>query len=77
MKDSFLLFFITLIMSVIVRESNAVDCIYTDTLAGRCDVLFKNGSCYSFKNVSRRALLNLKLQPNISLGSWVNHNLAL
>ena len=64
-------------MSVITRESQAIDCIYTDTIGGRCDVIFKNGSCYSFKNVSRRALLNLKMQPNMSLGSWANHNLCL
>ena len=65
------------LMSVITRESNAIDAIYTDTLFGRCSVLFKNGSCYHYKNVSRRALLNLKIQPNISLGSWANYNLPL
>ena len=64
-------------MTVITRESNAIDVIYTDTLFGRCSVLFKNGSCYHYKNVSRRALLNLVIQPNMSLGSWANHNLCL
>ncbi len=77
MKDSFLLLFITCFTMFIVKESNAVDCIHTDVIGGRCDVMFKNGSCYSYKNVSRRALLNLEFQPNISLGRWVNHNLAL
>ena len=64
-------------MTVIQRESNAVAAILTDVINGRCSVMFTNGACYNYKNVSRRALLNLKFQPNMSLGSWVNHNLDL
>ena len=64
-------------MTTIQRESNAIEFIVTDTLRGRCGVMFKNGKGYTFKNVSRRALLNLKMQPNMSLGSWANHNLCL
>ena len=77
MKDSSFCSLLLHFMSIISRESNAVDCIITDVIGGRCAVQFKNGSYYSYHNVSRRALLNLKLQPNMSLGSWVNHNLCL
>jgi hypothetical protein len=39
-------------------------------------VTFKNGSTYHYKNVSRRAMLNLMLNKNMSLGFWVNTNLV-
>ena len=74
MKASNLPFFTLLIMSVIVRESTAVDHLTTNTLNGRCTVKFTNGDYYQYSGVSQLALLNLKAQPNMSLGSWVNHN---
>ena len=39
-------------------------------------VTFKNGSTYHYENVSRRAMLNLMLNKNMSLGFWVNTNLV-
>ena len=35
-------------------------------------VRYKNGETYKYTNVSRRALFNLILNDNISLGRWIN-----
>lgn len=59
----------------IKRTSSAIHCISTDFLNGVVDVMFNNGSVYRYSNVSRRAIANLQLQRNISLGFWVNNNL--
>ena len=37
-------------------------------------VEFANGYSYEYTNVSRRAITNLLLNPNMSLGFWVNQN---
>ena len=44
-------------------------------LRGIAITQFKNGHTYSYKNVSRRAIVNLMLNKNMSLGFWVNKNL--
>ena len=59
----------------IKRSSSAIHCISTDFFNGVVDVMFNNGSVYHYTNVSRRAIANLQLQPNMSLGFWVNNNL--
>jgi len=59
----------------IKRTSAAIHCISTDFLHGVVDVMFSNGSVYRYSNVSRRAIANLQLQRNMSLGFWVNNNL--
>ena len=59
----------------IKRNSAAVGCITTNFLNGVVNVMFNNGSVYRYSNVSRRAIANLQLQPNMSLGFWVNNNL--
>ena len=61
--------------NVVSRSSSAVNAITTDLIGGEVLVEYKNGECYSYSNVSRRAILNLLLQNNISLGFWVNENL--
>jgi len=61
--------------NVVSRSSSAINHIVTDLLAGEVLVEYKNGECYSYSKVSRRAILNLLLQPNLSLGFWVNENL--
>ena len=46
------------------------------SLRGRkCKVIatFSTGT-YEYNNVSRRAILNLILNPNMSLGFWTNEN---
>jgi hypothetical protein len=35
-------------------------------------VYYTNGSVYLYQGVSRRAILNLLLNDNISLGRWIN-----
>ena len=59
----------------ISRSSSAIRFIVTDVLRGSCVVMFKSGQMYEYYNVSRRALLKLNLQPNLSLGFWVNDSL--
>ena len=54
------------------------DCadVHVDALRGSATVIFKNSNkVYRYFNVSRRAILNLIAQPNMSLGFWVNANL--
>ena len=56
------------------RPSDAVDTIHCNPLRGTVDVIFSNGLRYEYDNVSRRSILNLLVQPNLSLGFWVNDN---
>lgn len=60
---------------LITRTSDAIDYIVTDLLLGRVNVKFANGNWYRYTNVSRRAILNLECNPNMSLGFWVNDNI--
>jgi hypothetical protein len=62
-------------MTTIIRSSSAVRSIVIDILKGECFVHYKNGSVYDYSNVSRRAMINLLLNKNISLGFWINENL--
>ena len=57
------------------RTSSFVEQIQVNPLTGCVDVCFKNGTRYEYENVSRRAIINLMLNQNISLGFWVNENL--
>jgi hypothetical protein len=59
-------------INTIVRPSHAVNNITTDLLNAEVFVEFENGECYVYTDVSRRAILNLMLNKNISLGFWVN-----
>ena len=59
----------------IIRSSTAISAIHCDVLNGLALVSFKNGNVYAYSNVSRRAMMNLKFNSNISLGFWVNNNL--
>ena len=59
---------------LITRTSSAVDYIVTDIFLGRVNIKFANGHWYRYTNVSRRAILNLEMNPNMSLGFWVNDN---
>jgi len=56
------------------RSSNAIDNISVSPILGVVLVEYSNGYAYEYTNVSRRAILNLMTQPNISLGFWVNAN---
>ena len=59
----------------IVRNSTCADGVAVDLLTGTASVLFANGAVYNYTNVSRRAIANLLLNRNMSLGFWINDNL--
>ena len=58
------------------RTSTAVRTLKVDALAGQAYVTFTSGYSYAYGNVSKRAILNVLFNPDISLGFWVNHNLV-
>ena len=57
------------------QSSSFIDYISTDFFNATCNVQMKDGSYYTYTNVSRRAILNLNMNPNMSLGMWFNNNL--
>jgi hypothetical protein len=56
------------------RTSDAVAQLQVSPVLGVVLVEFANGYDYEYTNVSRRAIANLLLNPNMSLGFWVNQN---
>ena len=60
-----------------IRTSDACRFITVDLLKGTAIVDFKGGNQYKYTNVSRRAILNLMVQPQMSLGFWANKNCVL
>ena len=61
-------------INVARRTSDAVDHLLVSPVLGVVLVEFANGYSYEYTNVSRRAILNLMYNPNMSLGFWANHN---
>ncbi len=61
---------------IALRSSDAVDVMFANPVTGTVEILFMTGHAYKFKNVSRRAIINLILNPNMSLGFWVNENIT-
>ena len=59
----------------IFRSSDAIDNISVSPILGVALVEYSNGYSYEYTNVSRRAILNLECNPNMSLGFWVNDNI--
>ena len=58
------------------RTSTAVRSLKVDALKSQAYVEFNSGYSYAYGNVSKRAILNVLFNPDISLGFWVNHNLV-
>ena len=56
------------------RTSDAVAALQVSPVLGVALVEFANGYSYEYTGVSRRAIANLMLNPNMSLGFWVNQN---
>jgi hypothetical protein len=56
------------------RTSDAVAALMVSPVLGVVLVEFANGYSYEYTGVSRRAIANLMLNPNMSLGFWVNQN---
>jgi hypothetical protein len=66
----------------IQRSSSAIVAINCQLVEGFVLVTFKSGKTYSYKNVSKRAIIALWLDyaftnENISLGFWVKNNCIL
>ena len=59
--------------TVLTRSSSCADAITVDPINGTAAVLYKNGSVYSYKNVSRRAIVNFMINECASLGFFVNN----
>jgi len=65
-----------LLPEVKYRSSEWVDYIIPNIKKGECELMTRNGDRYLYKNVSRRAMTNLKLNQNMSFGFWANQNLV-
>ena len=55
------------------RFSDAAEAVVVSPLKGKVIATFSSGT-YEYNNISRRAILNLILNPNMSLGLWLNEN---
>ena len=60
-------------ISIPVRTSDAVDSMSVSPLRGIVRATFSSGT-YEYTGISRRAILNLIANPNMSLGFWINEN---
>ena len=59
--------------SILLRTSDAVDSFSVSPLRGIVRATFSSGT-YEYTGISRRAILNLIANPNMSLGLWINEN---
>jgi len=57
------------------QSSSFIDYIYSNLKTGMCNVHMKDGSCYIYRNVSRRAIFKLQLDKTVSLGLWFNKHI--
>ena len=64
-----------MLITVPFRTSSAIKTLQVDGLNSTAYVTFKNGKSYAYGNVSKRAILNVLFNPDVSLGFWVNNNL--
>ena len=58
------------------RTSDAIEAINENPFTRIVNVRFTNGYEYKYSNVSLLAIINLLMQPNMSLGFWVYNNLS-
>lgn len=56
------------------RSSGAVRRVFVSVKDASATVVFKDNNVYTYYGVSRRAIINLLMNPNMSLGFWVNRN---
>ena len=57
-------------------NSTAADMVYVDVINGTAQVMFKDGSVYNYKNVSRRAILMFINDKARSFGKFINNVLT-
>ena len=65
---------LNMFFNVTRRTSDAIAHLQVSPILGVALVEFDNGYSYEYTNVSRRAIANLLMNPNMSLGFWVNQN---
>ena len=61
-------------INVAPRTSDAVAQLLVSPALGVVLVEFTSGHAYEYTHVSRRAICNLLMNRNMSLGFWVNQN---
>ena len=66
----------SMLITVPNRTSTAIESLQVDALNSQAYVTFKNGNSYAYGNVSKRAIINVLFNPDVSLGFWVNNNLV-
>ena len=59
-------------INIPARTSDCVERIVVDPLRAVVQVAYAKGNIYEYTHVSRRAIANLLLNRNMSLGFWVN-----
>ena len=67
---------ISMNIKVPYRSSSAIKSLEVDALNGTALCEFTNGKVYQYENVSKRAIINVLFNPDVSLGFWVNNNLV-
>ena len=55
------------------RSSSCIDALAVDFINKVAVFRYHNGREYTYKNVSRRSILNIALNPSVSLGFWTNN----
>ena len=73
-RSSLHIAFTYMFFNVTRRTSDAIAHLQVSPILGVALVEFDNGYSYEYTNVSRRAIANLLMNPNMSLGFWVNQN---
>ena len=63
-------------ITVPYRSSSAIKSLEVDALNSKALCTFTNGKVYEYENVSKRAIINVLFNPDVSLGFWVNNNLV-
>ena len=67
---------ISMYITVPYRSSSAIKSLEVDALNSKALCTFTNGKVYEYENVSKRAIINVLFNPDVSLGFWVNNNLV-
>ena len=63
-------------VSVPFRSSTFLSDVKVDLVNAKAVAYFQDGSVYGYHNVSKRAIMNILVNPSISLGFWFNRNCA-
>lgn len=64
-------------INVFYRSASFIECVYVDPIHGIVEIAYLKGSIWRYTNVSKRAILNLLINPVISLGRWHHRNLIM